>query len=116
MDYANSIELILRGALNCERFGVNGIISADSITLRPAVSIFFLLGFLYANADLRKKAEIEEFIGRYSFCLEISLRELLSFENSTQVIDGKLIDIGFQNGEDAINNMIEELNNICRNL
>lgn len=113
MDYANSIELILRGALKCDRFGVNGIISADSIMLRPDIAIFFVLGFLYANGDLEKKSEIEEFIERYSDCLKMRIRELLSFENSQKYIDGNTIDIGFPNGEYAINNMIEELRELC---
>lgn len=108
MRYQESIELILRSILKCERFGIGGMIDADNISASPMNPIVFALGYLYANANTEKRQLIEKFLENYKYFLEMSIIDLLSLKSVNEII--KITNnSNFKNGEDCINNMIQDL-------
>lgn len=112
--YAISIEHILCTVFTCERFGFGGVVNSDFIRRQPFAAMLSGLGYLYANSDSVKKKLIENFIEKNSFYSNMSIDDLLSFENSIKVLDGIQIDIGFENGVKAIECIIEEFRDICK--
>jgi hypothetical protein len=111
--HALSIEHVLRRVFNFEdRGGLAGLIDADAIENNWYVPIAAGLGYLYARADATKKAEIETFIEKNDYYLDMSMNQLLRFEKKGQEIDGYSIE--YDTGEQAIEAVIETLRKICK--
>lgn len=113
-EYAVSIEQILRTVFKCERFGFGGVVDSDFIRKQPLAAMLSGLGYLHANSDSEKRKEIEVFIVENSCYLEMSLDELLSFENSIKVHGVKEMHIEYENGIKALESIIEKFRVICR--
>lgn len=111
--YAISIEHILCRVFKCERFGFGGVVNSDFIRRQPFSSMMSGLAHIYANADNSKREEIEEFLEDNLFYSWMSIDELLSFENATKDINGINIDIGYENGEVALEKIINAFRGIC---
>ena len=112
--YAISIEHILCDVLGCERFGFGGIVNSDFIRRQPFLAMACGLSFIYATALKEKQMEIINFIEEYSFFSEMSIDLLLSFETNKKDINGITIEISFENGEKAIETMIEDFRKACK--
>jgi hypothetical protein len=112
--YAVSIEHILCNVFGCERFGFGGVVNSDFIRKQPFTAILSGLSFIYATAGREKQLEIEAFIEEFSFYSEMSIDGLLSFDTPTKMIEGVTIEINYNNGEKAIEDMIEKFRKICR--
>lgn len=112
--YAVSIEHILWDVFECERFGFGGIVNSDFIRKQPFTAMACGLSLVYANAANNKRITIEKFIEEYSFFSEMSLDLLLSFEASEKNIDGITIGINFENGEKAVEKMIEDFRKVLK--
>ncbi|MGE4282842.1 MAG: hypothetical protein AB7G87_03900 [Clostridia bacterium] len=112
--YAVSIEHILCDVFGCQRFGFGGIVNSDFIRKQPFPAMLCGLSFIYATAGKDKQTEIIKFIEEYSFFSEMSLDLLLSFDTSTKNIDGITIELSFENGENAVENMIEDFRKVCK--
>lgn len=70
--------------------------------------------FIYATAAKEKQIEIINFIEEYSFFSEMSIDFLLSFDIPKRVINGITIEIGFENGEKAVEKMIDNFRQVCK--
>lgn len=112
--YAVQIEHILCKVFACERFGFAGIANSDFIRSKPFTAIASGLAYLYATADDAKKNSIEIFISNYSFYLELSIDELLSFESSSKEINGITMELEFDNGRLAIEKIITDFATLCK--
>lgn len=112
--YAISIEHILCDVFDCERFGFGGIVNSDFIRKQPFTAMLSGLSFIYATAKDYKQEEIINFIEEYSFYSEMSLDMLLSFETSKKDINGITIEINYNNGEEAVEKMIEDFREVCK--
>lgn len=112
--YAISIEHILCNVFRCERFGFGGVVNSDFIRRQPFAAILSGLSFIYATAGREKQLEMEEFIKEFSFYSEMSIDDLLCFDTSTKTIDGITIEINYNNGEKAIEDMVEKFRKVCK--
>ena len=113
--YAVSVEHILCNVFNCERFGFGGIVNSDYIRKHPYAAMTSGLAYIYATANSAKKSEITKFAEDFNFFSDMSFDELLSFDSSEKVIDGVTIGIDYENGEKAVEDMIERFRSICKN-
>ncbi|MDD3569797.1 MAG: hypothetical protein PHY44_01690 [Lachnospiraceae bacterium] len=111
--YAVSIEHILSDIFGCRRFGFGGLVNSDVIRKYPLAAISAGLGYLYANANNKKKAEIEGYIENYKYYLEMSLDELMSFDTSSKCTGKFVQEIDYSNGSEAIKDYIDKLQEIC---
>lgn len=113
-EHAIAIEFILRHVFNCERGGLAGLIDADSIEFNWYPSIAAALGFMYSVAGKDDRTAIEKFVETYDYYLDIGLYELLSFDSSEKIINGKSYTIDYENGEKAVRAVITALNELCK--
>lgn len=112
--FAVNIEFILRHVFDCDRGGLAGLIDADAIEHSCYVPIAAALGFLYASGDEGKRFEIEEFITNYDYYLDFGISELIDFTSKERTIDGCTYKLEFENGEEALNKIIEDLREVCK--
>ena len=111
-NYAVQIEHILCDIFECERFGFGGIVNSDYIRRQPFSAIACGLSFVYATADLVKRRIIEKYIEEYSYYSKMSIDVLLSYTTSSKTIDKTTIEIGFDNGQQAIEKIIDDFDKI----
>lgn len=111
--HAIEIETILRDVFNCDRMGFGGIVNSDFIRKNPFAAMFSAAGYLYANSNVEKKEEIEEFIKNNQLYTNMSINDILSFETSQKEENGKIIEIEFENGEEAIKSIKDNFRKIC---
>lgn len=104
--YAVSMEHILRRIFNCDRGGFGGIVDADFIRKQPLPALYCGLSYLYPNSEPEKKAQIVKFIEDNTFFDEMSVDFLLSFDKNEKTVGNTTLDIGFPNGEEALQNII----------
>ena len=112
--YAINIEHILSNVFRCERFGFGGVVNSDFIRRQPFTAVLSGIAFIYATAGEEKQLEIEKFIEEFSFYSKMSIDDLLSFDTSEKVLNGITIDINYENGEKAIEDMIGKFRNLCK--
>ncbi len=111
--YAVDIEFEIRRVFRCERFGFAGIANSDFIRRNPLAAVLATCGFIYANVDEIKKKQVEQFINSTQFYWEMSLDELLSFETSCKTTGIATVELEYENGEVAINDIIKKFITIC---
>ena len=110
--YAISIEHILKRVFAFDdRGGLAGLIDADAIEHKWYVPIAAGLGFIYANADTKKRVKVEQFIEKYGYYLDLEMNFIIRFVEKSQVIDGYSID--FNNGVEAIEAITDALRDLC---
>lgn len=112
--YAISVEHVVRNIFGCSRFGFGGLVDSDVIRKNPLGTISAGLGYLFANANDNKKTKIEKYLENYSYYLEMSMDELLSFDSSSKRTDKCIQEIEYNNGKEAIEDYIEKLENLVR--
>lgn len=112
--YAVSIEHDLRKVFNCDRFGFGGIANSDFIRKQPFPAMFSALSYIYATAGNEKRNIIEKFISDVMFYSEMSIDYLLSFDTSEKTEGISTIDIGFENGEIALEKIISDFESIIK--
>lgn len=106
--YAVKIEHILRNVFECDQHGFGGIVSADYIREHPFAAMVAALAYVYKERDETKRQAICGFIEKYIYYSNMSIDSLLSFESSTKDTDGYTIDLGYKNGEEALNSIITD--------
>lgn len=111
--YAVSMEHDMRRVFDCERFGFAGIVNSDFIRTNPLAAVLATCGFMYAKVNAKDKKEIEKFINDTRFYWEMSLDELLSFETSSKTIDKVTIELEYENGEKALEDIMDKFSSIC---
>lgn len=62
---------------------------------------------------MRRKKVVEKFINDTEFYWEMSLDELLSFETSSKSIDKAEIVLDYENGEKALEDIIDKFSHVC---
>lgn len=112
--YAVSIEHILCTIFDCDRFGFGGVVNSDYIRKQPFSALFCGLACLYPNSAPDKKARMEKFISDHMFYAEMSIDYLLSFDTNSKSDGISTIEIGFDNGEEAIQKIIETYREVIR--
>ena len=111
--YAVSIEHILRDIMGFDdRGGFGGIIDANFIERSCFTAIACGLGYFYANVISARQKKIEKYIEDFHFYLELGLPNLLKFKTNIEVIDGTTYELGFENGEAAIEALINGLRSL----
>ena len=111
--YAVDIELEMRGVFKCERFGFSDIVNSDFIRKNPLAAVLATCGFIYAKVDDEKKGNVEKFITDTEFYWEMRLDDLLSFETSSRTIGRATVELEYENGEEALQDIIEKFSKIC---
>lgn len=112
--YAVAIEHILGNIFGCERFGFGGVVNSDYIRKQPFAALFCGLACLYPNSDSEKKNRIEKFIEDHMFYVDMSIDFLLSFETNSKTQDITTIEIDFNNGEEALQSIIETYRDVVK--
>lgn len=113
--YAVSVEHILCNVFGCERFGFGGIVNSDYIRKHPYAAMTCGLACVYASDNAVKKVEATKFAEDFYFFSDMSFDDLLSFDSSEKVVDGVTIGIDYENGEKAVEDMIEKFGIVCKN-
>lgn len=111
--YAVSLEHELRRVFQCDRSGFAGIANSDFIRKNPLAAVLATCGFLYAKADDIGRTQIENFIVDTRFYWEMSLDELLSFETNSKNIGNGTIELEYENGEKALEDIMDKFSEIC---
>lgn len=70
-------------------------------------------GYIYGLVDDLGKRTIEKFIEETSFYWKMNLDELLSFETSSKTVGIATVDIAYDNGEEAVIDIIDKFSKIC---
>lgn len=113
-NYAIRLEHILCKIFKCERFGFGGIVNSDFIRRQPFAAMTAGLACIYANSDINKQREIEEFEEKIIFYFRFSIDDLLAFKNASKEIDGTLYQIEYKDGKEAIETLIGEFDEVCK--
>ena len=112
--YAVSIEHILCNIFSCERYGFGGVVNSDYIRKQPFAALFCGLACLYPRSTPEKKARIEKYIENHMFYANMSIDYLLSFETNIKTDDITTIEIDFNNGEEALQSIIETYREVIK--
>lgn len=108
--YAIKIENIMRNVFECENGGVGGLVCSDNIRKQPVYSIYCALMYTYCN---EKYCKIDNFITKYIYYSDLSIDNILKFASSKMEIDGVQYELGFANGEECIEKIIEDFKEIA---
>lgn len=111
--YAVDIEHYIRNVLDCERFGFLGIANSDFIRRNPLAAILATCGYIYARVNNTDKKLIEQFVNETEFYWEMSLDELLSFDTSSKTVGLATVELEYDNGEKALQDLINKFSEIC---
>lgn len=111
--YAISMEHILCSVFKCERFGVAGVVNSDFIRRHPLTAVTATCTYILATANSDKRKQIERFLSENTFYLEFTLDELLSFETSEKTIGITTYQLNYENGKEAIEDIISKFREIC---
>lgn len=111
--YAKSMEDDMGQVFGCERFGFAGIVNSDFIRRNPLAAVLATCGFIYAKVDDVNKKRIEKFIEDTNFYWKMTLDELLSFETSSKTIGKVTKELGYENGEKALKDIMDKFSDIC---
>ena len=112
--YAVDMELDMRKVFGCDRLGFAGVVDSDFIRSEPLAAVLATCGFLYANVSEKNKILIEKFVKETIFLWQMSLDELLSFETSSRTTGYIETEIGYDNGEKAVKDIISKFSDICK--
>ena len=104
----------MASALHCSSYDPKSFIDATSIELHPFHSMMYTLMTMYD--PIKTKPHIDAFYNKYSQYADYSMSEILSFETDTKVDGITTIQISYDNGQQAIESMIEEFRNLCNQL
>lgn len=110
--YAVSLEHTLWGVFSCERFGVGGIVNSDYIRKYPIASMIHAATYVYANANLKQRETIENFIENVTWYSRWSIDDLLSFGSKENVINGTTYTLEFDDGKQQLEHIIKEFENV----
>lgn len=111
--YAVSLEHEIRRVFQCDRSGFAGIADSDFIRKNPLAAVLATCGFLYAKADDVGRKQIENFIVDTRFYWEMSLDEFLSFETNIKDTERGTIELDYENGEKALEDIMDKFSEIC---
>lgn len=111
--YAGSMEDNMSRVFGCGRGGLAGIVNSDFIRRNTLAAVLMTCGYIYGLVDDLGKGAIENFIEETSFYWQMNLDELLSFETSSKTIGIETIEIEYENGEEAVRDMLGEFSKIC---
>lgn len=109
--FAVEIEHILSNIFECARYGFGGQVNSDRIRKHPYLSMTQGLAYLYALNPQKRKA-IDNFVEQFSFCEDMHMDELLSFDTNEKTIDKCTIQIEKNNGLEQVEYMIEEFRKV----
>lgn len=76
-------------------------------------AVLMTCGYIYGLVDDLGKRTIEKFIEETSFYWKMNLDELLSFETSSKTVGIATVDIVYDNGEEAVIDIIDKFSKIC---
>lgn len=93
--YAVSLEHEIRRVFQCDRSGFAGIADSDFIRKNPLAAVLATCGFLTR------------------FYWEMSLDELLSFETNIKDTERGTIELDYENGEKALEDIMDKFSEIC---
>ena len=114
--YAVDIELIMRDYFNCDRFGVGGLVDSDYIRQNYFLAMMSTITYLYGRKETNDINVVANFFKKFSYYGDWSIDQLLSFESSTQTINGLQYGIKYESGEKAMKAIIDEFSAVCQKL
>lgn len=92
-DYAFQIEVTAKAVLKPGDFGLGVVLDSDFIENNPFIPISLVLGNFYNKVDNNSKVKIDDFIERYYWLMDKTIKEL---------------------GESKIKEIIKEFNEIVK--
>lgn len=111
--YAISIEHGMRRVFGGNRGEIAGTVDSDFIRRNTLAAVLMTCGYAYGLVDDSGKRIIENFIEKTRFYWEMNLDELLSFETSSKTVETSEIEIEYENGEEAVIDIIDKFCKIC---
>ena len=111
--YAVSMEHDMSRVFGCNRGGMSGIVDSDFIRRNSLAAVLMTCGYIYGLVDDLGKRTIEKFIEETSFYWKMNLDELLSFKTSSKTVGIATVDIVYDNGEEAVIDIIDKFSKIC---
>lgn len=63
--YAIELEMLVRKAFKCERFGVSGLANSDHFDYEPFDAAIMIISYLYAKDLIDSHSQFETFIDKY---------------------------------------------------
>ena len=108
--YAIKIENIMRNVFGCDNCGIGGLVSSDNIRKQPVYSIYCALVYIYCNDNCSK---INDFISKYLLFSNWSIDIILNFTSDKKEINGVKYELGFSNGKECLEKMIEDFKEIA---
>ena len=111
--YAVGIEHDMSRVFGCERYGMAGIVDSDFVRRNSLAAVLMTCGYIYGLVDDLGKKTIENFIEETSFYWEMNLDELLSFETSSKTVGIATVEIEYNNGEEAVIDIMDKFSEIC---
>lgn len=113
--YAIRIEQIIRDAFECDRFAIGGLVNSDYIGKYPFTAMISTVMYLCERNDSDINVALN-FFEKYSYYGQWNIDELLSCENGTLEIDGCNYELGYINGEEAMNAIVDDFTKVCTQL
>lgn len=111
--YAVSMEHNMSRVFRCARGGLAGKVNSDFIRTNTLAAVLMTCGYIYGLVDDLGKGTIENFIEETSFYWKMNLDELLSFETSSKNVGVKTVEIKYENGEEAVRDILGKFSKIC---
>ena len=111
--YAVSMEQDMSRVFGCDRGGMSGKVDSDFIRRNSLAAVLMTCGYIYGLVDDLGKRTIEKFIEETSFYWKMNLDELLSFETPSKTVGIVTVEIAYDNGEEAVIDIIDKFSKIC---
>ena len=114
-NYAIRIEQIMRGAFECDRSDIGGLVNSDYIRKYPFTAMISTVMYLCKRNDSDVNIALS-FFEKYSYYGQWNIDDLLSCENGTLKIDECNYELGYTDGEEAVNAIIADFSKVCTQL
>lgn len=115
-NYAIRIEKIMQNAFGCDRSAISGLVNSDYIRKYPFTAMMSTVMFLCKRNDSDGIVTTSDFFDKYQYYGQWNIDELLSIESNSTEIDGCNYELGYANGEKAMNAIISAFSEVCKQL
>ena len=115
--YAMDLEHTMRDVFGYDEMvteGLAAIVTSDFIRSNPLAAVLTTCGYIYGKVDEISKQKIDNFINETRFYWEMKMDDLLSFETPSMTIGLTIVELEYENGEKALNDIKNKFEKICK--
>lgn len=115
--YAMDLEHTMREVFGYDEMvteGLAAIVTSDFIRSNPLAAVLTTCGYIYGKVDEISKQKIDNFINETRFYWEMKMDDLLSFETPSRTIGLTIVELEYENGEKALNDIKDKFEKICK--